>query len=104
MPNLATPRTAHKAHFTHAEWRKVVVEHKALRGLSRIEQFNPLLIILGAQRRRHQGLRFTASKDCRAVSARQHSHLASDGTDLIKRTAIRTAPVLQHLITEDSFF
>ena len=74
VSDFATARAAHEAHFADAERREVVVQHEALRGFRRIQQLNALLVVLGAERRRHQRLRFAAREQRRSVGARQHAH------------------------------
>ena len=76
VPDFAAARAAHEAHFAHAERREVVVQHEALRCFRRVQQFNALFVVLGAERRRHQRLRFAAREQRRTVGARQHAHFA----------------------------
>ena len=65
---------------------------KRLRGLGDIEQFDPLLVFLGAERRGDQRLRFAAGEQRRAVRARQDVRLRSMiWRTSIERAAIRTA-------------
>ena len=55
---------------------EIVVQHEALRGFRRIQQFDALLVVLRAERRRHQRLRFAAREQRGTVRARQHPHFA----------------------------
>src|SRR5215831_16370395 len=103
MADLTAAGTAHETYLAYAEGREVVVQHEALGSFSGLEQFDPLLVFLGAQRDRDQGLRFTASKQRGAMGARQDAILDRDSANLIERAAIRPAVVDQHFVAEDAF-
>ncbi len=103
VSDFTPPRAAHEAHFAHAERREIVVQHEALRRFRSVQQLNPLLVVLRAERRRHQRLRLAAREQRRTVRARQHAHFALDLADLVELAAIRTPLRLQHLIAEDAF-
>ena len=59
------------------------MKHEALLGLA-FEDFQPLHIFAGAQRRSDQSLRLTAGEDRRPVGTRQRANFHPDGPDLIK--------------------
>ena len=75
VADFAAARAAHEADFADAERREVVVQHEALGGLARLQQFDALLVVLGAERGGDQRLRFAAREERRAVGARQHARL-----------------------------
>ncbi len=60
----------------------------------------PLPIIRGAQRRRHQRLRLAAREERRTVSTRQHAGLDRDCANLVECATIGTNPILRHLLAE----
>ena len=62
VADFAAAGAAHEADFADAERREVVVQHEALAGLARLQQFDALLVVLGAERDRHQRLRFAAGE------------------------------------------
>ena len=74
---------------------------KRLDGFARLQQFDALLVFLGAEGDGDQRLGFAAGEQGRAVGARQHAGLDGDGPDLVEGAAIRTAVLLQHLVAED---
>src|SRR6202007_2214779 len=94
-------RPAQKLYFAHAEWRKVVVQHKTLELVLLKEQVQPLHVFLRAQRQRRQRLRLSARKQRRAVHARQQADFAGDLPDLIERAPIRTPPLVQNGVAEN---
>ena len=78
VADFAAARAAHEADFADAERREVVVQHEALGGFAGLQQLDALLVVLGAQRDRHQRLRFAAREQRRAVRARQHAGFDGD--------------------------
>ncbi len=102
MADLATAGTAHEANLTHAERREIVVQHEALEGLAGLQQFNALLVFLGAQRHGDQGLGLAASEQGRAVRSRQDAGLDRDGADLVEGTPVGTAMLFEHLVAENA--
>ena len=102
MADFAPARTAHEADFAHAERREIVVQHEALGDFARLQQLDALLVVLGAQRDRHQRLRFAAREQGRTVGARQNAGFDGDLADLVERAAVGTPVVLEHLVAEDA--
>ena len=64
---------------------------KRLKDSPGFEQFDALLVVLGAERDGDQRLRFAAREERRAVGARQNARFAPDGADFVERAAIGTA-------------
>ena len=102
MADFAAAGAAHEADFADAERREVVVQHEALGGLARLEQFDALLVVLGAEGDRDQRLRFAAGEEGRTVGARQNAGFDGDVADFVERAAIGTAAMLEHLVAEDA--
>src|SRR5207249_2658816 len=95
----------HESDFTNTKRRKIIMQHEALRRrFAGLEQLDPLLVILGSQGDCDQRLGFAASEQRRAVRPRQQARFDRNGTDLVKGPAVRTAPLAQHLLTEDLLF
>src|SRR5271166_696639 len=99
MPDFATARAAQERHFTNRERREVVVQHEALLGLA-LESLQPLHIFAGAQRGRHQCLRFTAGENRRAMRARQDPHFDPNIAYLVELAAVGTPVLLDDLLAE----
>ncbi len=77
------------------------MQHKALFRFA-FERLNWLRhVIRGAKRGGDQRLRFAAGKDGGAVRAGKKSGFNPDGANFIKRAAIRTALVSNHLLAGD---
>ena len=87
VPDLATLRCAHAPRFAGGKRRHVVVEHEALAILA-LQRVDDLLVLFGAQRGRHHGLRFTAGKKRRSMGSRQDSE-----PDFDRPHRARIAPV-----------
>ncbi len=104
MPDFAAARAAHEAHFADAERREVVMQHEALEGFARFEQFDALLVVFGAESDGNQRLRFAAGEQRGTVRARQNARFAPDLADLVERAAIGTPARIQHLVAEDLLF
>ncbi len=100
VPNLAAARSAQECDFADREGREIVMQHEALFGFA-FEGLQTLHVFASAQRGRDQRLGLTAGKDGRAVSARQHSDFNPDIANLVELAPVGTAPVLDHLLTED---
>ena len=100
MANFAASRTTQEANLADRERRKVVVQHKALLGLA-LEAFQTLHVIAGAQSGSDQGLGFTAGKDGRTVSTRQHADFGPNRANLIEGAAVGTAAVLGDFFAEN---
>ena len=77
------------------------MQHEALGGFARLQQFDALLVVLGAERHRDQRLGFAAREQRRTVGARQDAGFDGDLADFVERAAIGTAVILQHLVAED---
>ena len=90
-PISRRPAPRMKPDFADAERREIVVQHEALGGFRGIQQLDALLVVLGAERRGDQRLRFAAREQRRSVRARQHADFALDLADLVELAAIRTA-------------
>src|SRR5207247_2112186 len=84
------------------ERREVVMKHEALPGFP-FEALDLLSILSGAERTRHEGLRFTARKDRRPVRARQHADLDPNRPDLVERAPVEPDAVLEHLFSQHLF-
>ncbi len=95
MSDFAPAGRAHTAGLADRIGREVVVEQEALL-IRSLERVDVLLVLAGAERRHHQGLRLAAREQGRAVSARQNADLGEDGPD---RRQI--APVDAALMVED---
>ena len=103
VADFAASRPAQEFHFADGKRREVVVQHEALERFFLEEQVEPLLVFLGAERGRRQGLRLAAREERRAVRAGQHSHFAGDVADFIERAGIRTPVALQDVVAEIIF-
>src|SRR5205823_12969130 len=99
--NSAASVSTQERHFTDLKRREVIVEHETFLSFA-FEYFQALHIVASAQRRCHQGLRFTAREDGRAVGSRQDSHFNRDGTNLVERAAIGPALLMNNLIAKDA--
>ena len=99
VAHFAPAHAGHTSRFTNAERRKVVVQHEVFLLLAFIA-LQPLRVVHGAQRRRHQRLRFAARKQRRSVRPGQHAGLDRDGTNLVERAAIGPDALLRHLLAE----
>src|SRR5215469_14273089 len=104
MTDLAPSRPAHESNFANAERREVVMQHKALGSLGRVEHLNTLLVFFRAERHGHERLRLAAREQRRAMRAREHTYFGFDGADLIELAAIGAAARLQHLVAKDALF
>jgi hypothetical protein len=98
-PISRRPYAGHASGFAHAERREVVVQHEA--PLLALVALQPLAVVHGAQRRRHQRLRLAARKQRRSVRARQHAGLDRDGPNLVERAPVGPDALLRHLLAED---
>ena len=101
VADFAAARAAQELHFANAERREVVVQHEALELVLLEEQVEPLHVFLGAERQRRQSLRFAASKQRRAVYARQQADFAGDLANLVESASIRTAACVQNVVAEN---
>ena len=70
VTDLAAAGRAEAPHLADRERREVVVQHELAVGLA-LERLDLLLVGLGAERGRDQGLRLAAREERRAVGARQ---------------------------------
>ena len=104
MSDFTAARPAHEAHFSHAEWREVVVQHEAFRRLTRLEQLDALFVIFRAEGHRYQGLRFTTSEDGRSVRPRKHAGLNCYGPDLVELASVRPPVLFEHFVAENPLF
>ena len=104
VADFAAAGSTHEAGFADAERREVVVQHEALAGFARFQEFDALRIVLGAEGDRDQRLGFAAGEEGGTVGARQNAGFDGDLADLIEGAAVGTAVVLQHLIAEDALF
>src|SRR5438105_1040136 len=101
VSNFTTSSTTHKCHLTNRKRRKVIVEHEAFFGFP-FEAFETLHVVTGTERSRDQGLGFTAGEDSAAMHARQDSRLDPDFANLVERSSVWTAFVLDHLVADDA--
>ena len=76
------------------------MEHERLLLLALVA-LQPLSLVGGAQCGCHQRLRFATSKQRRSVCARQHAGFDGNLTNLVEGAAIRSDPILCHLLAED---
>ena len=100
VADFAASRPAQEFHFADGKRREVVVQHEALERFFLEEQVEALLVFLGAERGRRQGLRLAAREERRAVRARQHSHFAGDVANFVERAGIRAAVAMQDVVAE----
>ena len=89
MADFAAARPAHKPNLANAERRKVIVQHEALERFAGLQQLDALFIVLGAQRDRHQRLRFAARKERGTVRARQNARFTPDRRGLRRKRGHR---------------
>ena len=71
---------------------------------TRIQHLHALLVFLRPQGGGNHRLRLAAREQAGAVRARQDADFDVDLADLVERSAVRTASILQHLIAEDALF
>ena len=100
VPDFTPARAAQGAGLADAERREIVVEHETLRGFPR-EAFHALLVFGRAQSDSDQGLRFAPGEKGRTVGSRQDPDFGRDRPDLIEIPAIRSALLLENLLSED---
>src|SRR5437899_8120131 len=101
MPKSAASCSTPDRHCTDWKRREVIREQETFLSFA-FEYFQALHIVASAQRRCHQGLRFTAREDSRAVGSRQDSHFDRDGTNLVEGAAIGPALLMNNLIAKDA--
>src|SRR5579872_2025620 len=99
MSHFSATYAGHTSCFTHAERRKVIVEHEILPLLTLIA-LQTLTVVRSSQRRRHEGLRFAAGKECGSMGAWQYAGLNADRPDLVKLAAIGANAALGDLFAE----
>ncbi len=102
VAHFAPASAGHTSRLTNAERREVVVQHEVLPLLAFVA-LEPLAVVRGAERCRHQGLRFTTRKQRRTVGARQHASLNCDRANFVKGAAIGANAILGHLLAEGPF-
>ena len=102
MADFAAARAAHEADFADAERREVVVQHEALADVSPFQQFDALLVVLGAERA------VTSACVSPRVNSAEPWVRGRTPTSIeiwrisIERAAVGTAALLQHLVAEDA--
>src|SRR5271155_6141593 len=101
MPNLSSSRAAEKCHLPNAERGKVVVKEEAFLGFA-FEGFQTLFVVAGAESGGHQGLRFTAGEDGRAMSTRQHTDFNPDVANLVEGAPVGTPLLIDDRLAEDA--
>src|SRR6267378_3500639 len=101
VADFAAAGAAKEFHFTHAERREVVVQHKALELVLREEQVETLHVFLGAESESGERLGFATSKERGAMNAGEQADFASDLADFVKGAAIGTAALVENVVTED---
>ncbi len=79
------------------------MQHEALEVFTGFEQFDALLVVLGAKSNRDQRLGFAAREERRTVCAGQRAGFAPDVADFIELAAIGTAMRIEHLVAENAF-
>src|SRR6267378_8685330 len=102
VADFAAAGAAKEFHFTHAERREVVVQHKAFELVLREEQVETLHIFLGAESESGERLGFATSKERGAMNAGKQADFAGDPADLVKGAAIGTAALVENVVTEDA--
>ena len=103
MADFAATGTAQELDLAHAEWREVVVQHKAFELVFLEEQVEALHVLLGAQRERGERLRLASCKERGAMNAREQADLASDLANLVEGAAIGTPAGIQDVVAENIF-
>jgi len=78
------------------------VQHEALLGFA-LECLKPLHVVAGTERGRNQRLGLATGKDCRAMSAGQHTNFNPDIPDLIECTAVWAALLIDYGLAENAF-
>jgi hypothetical protein len=82
VTDVAAGRRAEPPDLPDRERREVVVQHEVSVRLA-LQRLDLLLVRLGAERGRDQGLRLAAGEERRAVGSRQVRHLDGDRPDLV---------------------
>src|SRR6267143_2279754 len=101
VADFAAAGAAKEFHFTHAERRKIVVQHEALKLVLREEQVETLHIFLGAKSESSERLGFAARKERGAMNAGEQADFASNLADFVKGAAIGAAAFVENVIAED---
>ena len=87
-PISRRPGVPKRFDLARGERGEVVVEHEAAEDVA-LERLQLLLVILGAERRRHERLRLAPGKERGAVDARQIADLGPDGAYLGHPAAVQ---------------
>ena len=100
VADFAPAGRAHAAGFADRIGREVVMEQEALL-VGSLERVDVLLVLAGAERRDHQGLRLAAREQRRAVGARQHADLGEDRAHRRQIAAVDAALVVEDVPAHD---
>ena len=99
MADFAPARAAQESDFADAEGREIIVKHEALEGFA-FQHIQPLLVLAGAERGRHQSLRLAAREQRRAVRAGQQADLHADGTHLVEGAPVGPLMLVDDVVAE----
>src|SRR5207253_5653323 len=102
VTDFAASGAAQKSDFTDREGREVVVHHEALVRLA-FEGVQALDVVTGPECSRYQRLRLSAREHRRTMGSRENARFDPDVPDRIELAFVRTLPLVQNLIAEDSF-
>ena len=100
VANLTPAGRAHAASLAHRERREVVVQEEALLART-LQGVDELLVLAGAQRGDHDGLRLAAREHRRAVGARQYVDFRGNGPHRGEVAAVDTAPRADDVAAHD---
>ena len=103
VADLAPAGGADAPGLADRERREIVVQQKRLL-VGALQRIDELLVLAGAERRHHQGLRLAAREQRRTVRARQHADLAHDRPDGLHVAAVDARAGVEDVPAHDLAF